>query len=55
MSATRNLLDHHEVDARIKKADQASGALRDRVFSSREVPERLKGEVYAGGVIAVLL
>jgi hypothetical protein len=46
---------YHDVDARIKKAAHASGALRDRVFSSRDVPERLKGKVYAGGVLAVLL
>ena len=45
-----DLSDHHDVDARIKKAAQAFGALRDRVFSSRDVPERLKGKVYAGGV-----
>ena len=50
-----DLSDHHDVDARIKKAAQAFGALRDRVFSSRDVPERLKGKVYAGGVLAVLL
>ena len=50
-----DLSDHHDVDARIKKAAQAFGALRDRVFSSRDVPERLKGRVYAGGVLAVLL
>jgi hypothetical protein len=50
-----DLSDHHGVDARIKKAAQAVGALRNRVFSSRDVPERLKGKVYAGGVFAVLL
>jgi hypothetical protein len=43
------------MDARLKKASKAFGALRDRVFSSRDVPERLKGKVYAGGVLAVLL
>jgi hypothetical protein len=43
------------LDARIKKAAQAFGALRDRVFSSRDFPERFKGNVYAGGVLAVLL
>jgi hypothetical protein len=43
------------VDARLKKAFKPFGALRDRVFSSRDVPERLKGKVYAGGVLAVLL
>jgi hypothetical protein len=48
------LLDHHSEDVRIKKAARASGALRDRVFSSH-VPERLKGKVYAGGVLAVLM
>jgi hypothetical protein len=44
---------HHDVDARIKKAAQACGALQDRVFSSRDVPDRLKGKVYAGGVRGV--
>jgi hypothetical protein len=50
-----DLSDHHDVNARLKKASKAFGALRDRVFSSRDVPERLKGKVYAGGVLAVLL
>jgi hypothetical protein len=44
-----SLMDHHDVDARIKKAIRACGAHRDRV------PERLKGKVYAGGVLAVQL
>jgi hypothetical protein len=44
-----DLSDHHVVDERIKKAAQAFGALRDRVFSSRDVPELLNGRVYAGG------
>jgi hypothetical protein len=43
------------VDARIKKATQAFGALRDRAFSSRDASERLKWEVHAAGVLAVLL
>ena len=30
-----DLSDHHDVDARIKKAAKAFGALRDRVFSSK--------------------
>ena len=51
----RGLSDHHDVEARIKKASMAFGALRDRFFGSRDVPERLKGKVYAGGVLAVLL
>ena len=51
----RDLPDHHDVEARIKKASKAFGALRDRLFSSADVPERLKGKVYAGGVLAVLL
>ena len=51
----RDLSDHHDVEARIKKASMAFGALRDRFFGSRDVPERLKGKVYAGGVLAVLL
>ena len=50
-----DLSDHHDVDARIKKASAAFGALRDRLFGSKDVPERLKGKVYAGGVLAVLL
>ena len=51
----RDLSDHHGVDARIKKASRAFGALRGRVFSSKDVPERLKGNVFKGGVLAVLL
>ena len=37
----RDLSDHHEVDARIKKAYEAIGALRDHFFSTRDVSERL--------------
>ena len=37
----RDLSDHHEVDARIKKAYEAFGALRDHFFSTRDVSERL--------------
>ena len=33
----------------------AFGALRDRSFGSRDVPELLKGEVNPGGLLAVLL
>lgn len=51
----RDLSDHHDVEARLKKAAKAFGALRDRVFSSKDIPERLKGKLYAGGVLAVLL
>ena len=34
---------------------QAFGALRDHFFSTRDVSERLKGKIYTGGVLAVLL
>jgi hypothetical protein len=44
-----DLSDHHGVEARIKNAAQAFGALRNRVFSSLGVLKRLKGKVYAGG------
>ena len=50
-----DLSDHHDVETRLKKASQAFGALRSKIFSSRDIPERLKGKVYAGGVLAVLL
>ena len=50
-----DLSDHHDVEARLMKASQAFGALRRTIFSSRDIPERLKGKVYAGGVLAVLL
>jgi len=50
-----DLSGHHDVDARIKKAAQAFGALCNRVFSSRDVPERLKRKVYADSALAVLL
>jgi hypothetical protein len=50
-----DLSDDHDVEARIKKASKAFGALRDCFFSTAMVPERLKGKVYAGGVLAVLL
>ena len=51
----RDLSDQNGVDARIKNASQAFGALRDRGFSSRDVPGRLKGKVFKGGALAVLL
>jgi len=51
----RDLSDHHDVDARIKKASKAFGTLRDRVFSTRDVSERLKGKICPGGVRTVLL
>ena len=50
-----DLSDHHDVEARLKKAPQAFGTLRTQILSSRNIPERLKGKVYAGGVLAVLL
>ena len=51
-----DLSDHHDVEARLKKVPQASfGALRSKIFSSRVIPGRLKGKVYACGVLAVLL
>jgi hypothetical protein len=40
----RDLPDHHDVDARIKKASKGFGALRDRIFSTRDASERLKRE-----------
>jgi len=46
----RDLSDHHDVDARIKKASKAFGALCDHFFSSCDVSERLKGKIYSGGV-----
>ena len=51
----RDLSDHHGVGARIKKASKAFGALRNRVFSSKDVPERPKGKVFKGGVLVELL
>jgi len=51
----RDLSENHDVDARIKKASKAFGALRDHFFSTRDVSERLKGKIFTGGVLAVLL
>ena len=50
-----DLSDHHDVEARIKTASKAFGAMRSKIFGSADIPERLKGKVYAGGVLAVLL
>ena len=55
MDLRLDLSDHHDVDARIKKAFKAFGALRDHLFSTHDVFERLKGKIYSGGVLAVLL
>ena len=48
----RDFSDHRDVNARVKNSSQAFGALRDRVFSSKDLPER---KVFNGGVLAVLL
>jgi hypothetical protein len=45
---------HCDVDACIKKASKAFGALRDCFFSSSLIPKRLKDQVCADGVLAVL-
>jgi len=50
-----DLSDHHDAEARIKKAPQALGAMRSKIFGSADIPGRLKGKVYTGGVLAVLL
>ncbi len=50
-----DLSDHHDIEVRLKKASQAFGALRTKIFSSRDIPERLKGKVHAGGILEVLL
>ena len=50
-----DLADLHDVNTRLKKASMAFGALRDRVFSSRGAPDRLKGRLYQSSVLAVLL
>ena len=50
-----DLYDHHDIESRIKKASKAFGAMRSRIYGSADIPERLKGRVYAGGVLAVLL
>jgi hypothetical protein len=42
-----DLSSRRGVGAHIKKAAHAFGALRGRVFSYHDVPERLKGKVYA--------
>ena len=34
-----DLSDHHDVEARLKKASQAFGALRSKIFSSRDIPD----------------
>jgi len=49
------LHDHHDVEARIKKASHSSGAMRRKIYTPADIPGRLKGKVYAGGVLAVLL
>ena len=36
-------------------ASHAFGAMRSKISGSADIPERLKGKVYAGGVLAVLL
>jgi hypothetical protein len=50
-----DLPDDHDVDALIKRPSKAFGPLRGCFFSSSLVPKRLRGQVYAGGVLAVLL
>ena len=50
-----DLSDHHDVEARIKKASKAFSAMRSKIYGTADIPERLKGKVYAGGILAVLL
>lgn len=45
-----DVLDHHNVYARIKEASKAIGVLRDR-----NVSQRLKGKMYSGSVLATPL
>jgi hypothetical protein len=47
--------DMSDTTTRLKKAFQAFGALCSKIFSSRDIPEWVKGKVYSGGVLAVLL
>jgi len=37
-----DLSDHHDVEARIKKASKAFGAMRSKIYGSADIPERLK-------------
>ena len=52
---TGDCRDTVDVDARIKKASAAFGALRDCLFSSKTVSNRAKCVVYVGLVLAILL
>ena len=47
-----DLSDHLDVEARTKKAPRSFGAVRSKIWGSADIPERLKGKVYAGGVLA---
>jgi hypothetical protein len=49
------LSDDHDIDARIKRASKAFRVPRGCFFSFSLVLKRLKDQVYAGGVLAVLL
>ena len=51
----RDFSDHHDVDARIKKASKAFGALRGHFCSNCDVSKRIKGKIYSSAVLAVLL
>ena len=52
---TRNCRDTVDIDARIKKASAAFGALRGCLFSSKTVSKHAKCVVYVGLVLAILL
>ena len=49
------LSDHPDVEARLKKASQAVCALRSKIFSSRDIPERLMIQLKGKCKLAVWL
>ncbi len=51
-----DLPEHLDIEARLKKAPQVFGALRSKIFRSRDIPEQsLRGKDLPGSALAVLL
>lgn len=50
-----NLRSDEDVEKRLKSAGAAFGALRKKVFSSRDIAPKVKGKVYMALIVSILL
>ena len=50
-----NLPEHHNAEARIRRAPHALGAMRSKTHGPADIPDRPRGKAHAAGIMAVLL